>query len=97
MRETKHAAPQPWRRRGLVTGVPSALLVVGVPACRPTGSGTGVRITDIHGERLAVDGTAVQPDVARPTGVRFARQPAGQPSPPRNRARPSFESRAGHC
>ncbi|MFF4800313.1 hypothetical protein ACFY1U_18210 [Streptomyces sp. NPDC001351] len=33
MRATKHAAPQPWRRRGLVTGVPLGLLVVGVPAC----------------------------------------------------------------
>ncbi|MFD8725678.1 hypothetical protein ACFV2H_49010 [Streptomyces sp. NPDC059629] len=78
MRETKHAAPQPWRRRGQVTGIPSGLLVVGVTACRPAGSGTGVRITDIHGERLTVDGTAVQPDVsqpdvAQPTGVRIAR------------------------
>ncbi|WP_427167369.1 hypothetical protein ACQF4J_31765 [Streptomyces sp. C1-1] len=75
MRETKHAAPQPWRGRGrgLVTGIPLALLVVGVPACRPPGSGTGVRITDIHGERLTVGGTAVQPDVAQPTGVQFAR------------------------
>ncbi|WP_406438318.1 hypothetical protein OHB00_26960 [Streptomyces sp. NBC_00631] len=61
MRETKHAAPQPWRRRGPVPGIPSGLLVVGVPACRPTGSGTGVRITDIYRERLTVDGTAVQP------------------------------------
>ncbi|MDW8805282.1 hypothetical protein P1P68_10935 [Streptomyces scabiei] len=30
MRATKHAAPQPWRRRGLITGIPLALLVVGV-------------------------------------------------------------------
>ncbi|MDC0773356.1 MULTISPECIES: hypothetical protein [Streptomyces] len=44
MRATKHAAPQPWRRRGMVTGIPLALLVA-----------------------------AVQPDVAQPTGVRFAR------------------------
>ncbi|WP_405818723.1 hypothetical protein OG241_27115 [Streptomyces sp. NBC_01390] len=51
MRATKHAAPQPWRRRrhrrGPVTGIPLAPLVV--------------------------DGTAVQPAVAQPTGVRFAR------------------------
>ncbi|MFF4356986.1 hypothetical protein [Streptomyces sp. NPDC001604] len=33
MRATKHAAPRPWRRRGLVTGIPLGLLVVGVPAC----------------------------------------------------------------
>ncbi|MGW1751039.1 hypothetical protein ACWCRD_36575 [Streptomyces sp. NPDC002092] len=33
MRATKHAAPQPWRSRGLVTGTPLGLLVVGVPAC----------------------------------------------------------------
>lgn len=57
------------------TGIPLALLVVGVPACRPPtpGSGTGVRITDIYGERLPVGGIAVWPGVARPTGVRFAR------------------------
>ena len=47
MRATKHAAPRPWRRRGLVTGIPLASLVV--------------------------DGAAVQPDVAQPTGVRFPR------------------------
>ena len=74
MRATKHAAPQPWRRRGLVTGIPLPLLVVGGPACRPPGSGTGVRITDIYGERLTADGTAVLPDVAQPTGVQFARR-----------------------
>jgi hypothetical protein len=44
MRVTNRAAPQPWRRRGMVTGIPLALLVA-----------------------------AVQPDVAQPTGVRFAR------------------------
>ncbi|MER6421760.1 hypothetical protein [Streptomyces sp. NPDC001137] len=60
MRATKHAAPQPWRRRGLVTGTPLALPVVGVPACRTSGSGTGVGLTDIHGERLPVDGTGVR-------------------------------------
>ncbi|MFF7883603.1 hypothetical protein ACH40F_21810 [Streptomyces sp. NPDC020794] len=47
MRATKRAAPQPWRRRGLVRGIPLAPLVV--------------------------DGTAVQPDVAQSTGVRFPR------------------------
>ncbi|MFD8301647.1 hypothetical protein ACFV29_04700 [Streptomyces sp. NPDC059690] len=73
MRETKHAAPQPWRRRGRVTGIPSGLLVVGGPARRPPGSGAGVRITDIYGERLTADGAAVQPDVAQATGVQFAR------------------------
>lgn len=56
MRTTKHAAPQPWRGRGRVMGIPLALLDVGVP-----------------GERRTADGTAVQPDVAQPTGVRFAR------------------------
>ncbi|WP_185149229.1 hypothetical protein [Streptomyces sp. Ag109_O5-1] len=55
-------------------GIPLALLDVGVPASRPPGSGTGVKVTDIYGERLTADGTAVQPDVAQPTGVRFARQ-----------------------
>ncbi|MGW0771698.1 hypothetical protein [Streptomyces sp. NPDC002676] len=45
MRATKHAAPRPWRRRGLVTGIPLELLAVGVPACLAltvlTASGTG--------------------------------------------------------
>ncbi|MGW1056060.1 expansin EXLX1 family cellulose-binding protein [Streptomyces sp. NPDC002521] len=44
MRATKHAAPQPWRRRGLGTGIPLGPLVVGVPARLAltvlTGSGT---------------------------------------------------------
>ncbi|SED36700.1 hypothetical protein SAMN05216489_03261 [Streptomyces sp. 3213] len=47
MRATKHAAPQPWRGRGLVTGIPLAL--------------------------LAVVGSAVQPDVVQPAGVRLGR------------------------
>lgn len=53
MRATKHAAPQPWRRRG---------------------------VTGIHGERLTVDGTAVQPDVAsgrRPVRPALTSPPAG--------------------
>ncbi|MFI7401306.1 hypothetical protein ACIBW9_12635 [Streptomyces sp. NPDC049541] len=36
MRAKKHAAPQPWRRRRLGTGVPSGLPVVGVPCLAPT-------------------------------------------------------------
>ncbi|GAA4064003.1 hypothetical protein GCM10022233_42700 [Streptomyces shaanxiensis] len=48
-------------------------MVVGCWRAVPPGSGTGVRITDIYRERLTVDGTAVQPDVAQPTGVQFAR------------------------
>lgn len=38
-----------------------------------TGCGGPIRITDIYGERLTVDGITVQPDVAQPTGVQFAR------------------------
>ncbi|SEM52194.1 expansin EXLX1 family cellulose-binding protein [Streptacidiphilus jiangxiensis] len=39
------------------------------------GSGCGgpVRITDIYGQQLTVDGIALRPDVAQPTGVQFAR------------------------
>ncbi|RAG80913.1 hypothetical protein DN069_35645 [Streptacidiphilus pinicola] len=39
------------------------------------GSGCGgpIRITDIYGQQLTVDGIAVRPDVAQPTGVQFAR------------------------
>ncbi|MER6301060.1 expansin EXLX1 family cellulose-binding protein [Kitasatospora sp. NPDC001539] len=38
-----------------------------------TGCGGPVRITDIYGERLTVDGIAVEPDVVQPTRVQFAR------------------------
>jgi expansin (peptidoglycan-binding protein) len=37
------------------------------------GCGGPARITDIYGERLAVDGIAIRPDVVQPTWVRFAR------------------------
>ncbi|NEC88490.1 expansin EXLX1 family cellulose-binding protein [Streptomyces sp. SID12501] len=41
----------------------------------PDGSGCGgaIRITDIYGERLTVNGIAVRPDVVQSTGVQFAR------------------------
>ncbi|MFD9818113.1 hypothetical protein [Streptomyces violascens] len=38
-----------------------------------TGCRGALRGTDIYGERLTVDGIAVQPDVAQPTGVQFGR------------------------
>lgn len=38
-----------------------------------TGCGGSIRVTDIYGERLTVDGLTVQPDVAQPTRVQFAR------------------------
>ena len=37
------------------------------------GCGASIRVTDIHGERLTVDGIAVRPDVVQPTRVQFAR------------------------
>jgi expansin (peptidoglycan-binding protein) len=41
----------------------------------PDGSGCGgpIRITDIYGQQLTVDGIALRPDVVQPTGVQFAR------------------------
>jgi len=41
----------------------------------PNGSGCGkaIRVTDIYGERLTIDGIALKPDVAQPTRVQFAR------------------------
>lgn len=38
-----------------------------------TGCGGALRITDIQGEQLTVDGIAVQPDVAQPADVPFDR------------------------
>ncbi|WP_308191766.1 expansin EXLX1 family cellulose-binding protein [Kitasatospora humi] len=38
-----------------------------------TGCGGAIRITDIYGQQLTVDGIPVQPDVAQPTGLQFAR------------------------
>ncbi len=41
----------------------------------PDGSGCGgsIRVTDVYGEQLTVDGLAVKPDVVQPTRVQFAR------------------------
>ncbi|GAA1696932.1 hypothetical protein GCM10009745_48860 [Kribbella yunnanensis] len=41
----------------------------------PDGSGCGkaIRITDIYGQRLSIDGIAIKPDVAQSTRVQFAR------------------------
>ncbi|WP_373287273.1 expansin EXLX1 family cellulose-binding protein [Streptomyces lacrimifluminis] len=41
----------------------------------PDGSGCGgaIRITDIYGERLTINGIALRPDVVQSTGVQFAR------------------------
>ncbi|MFF5570266.1 expansin EXLX1 family cellulose-binding protein [Streptomyces luteogriseus] len=41
----------------------------------PDGSGCGgaIRITDIYGERLTINGIAVRPDAVQPAGVQFAR------------------------
>jgi expansin (peptidoglycan-binding protein) len=38
------------------------------------GCGGAIRVTDIHGERLTVQGIAIRPDVAQPTRVQFARR-----------------------
>ena len=37
-----------------------------------SGCGGAIRITDIYGERLTVDGIALLPNVAQPTRVQFA-------------------------
>ncbi|MFF4257191.1 expansin EXLX1 family cellulose-binding protein [Streptomyces sp. NPDC001663] len=37
-----------------------------------SGCGGAIRITDIYGERLTVDGIAIRPNVAQPTRVQFA-------------------------
>ncbi|MFD7698577.1 expansin EXLX1 family cellulose-binding protein [Streptomyces caelestis] len=38
-----------------------------------TGCGGALRLTDIYGQRLTVDGIAVRPDAVQPTRVQFAR------------------------
>ncbi|MDH6115379.1 expansin (peptidoglycan-binding protein) [Kitasatospora sp. MAP12-15] len=38
-----------------------------------TGCGGELRLTDIYGQQLTLDGITVQPDVVQPTGVQFAR------------------------
>ena len=38
-----------------------------------SGCGKAIRITDIYGERLTIDGIALKPDVAQSTRVQFAR------------------------
>lgn len=38
------------------------------------GCGGALRITDLYGEQLTVEGIAVRPDVVQPTGVQFSRR-----------------------
>jgi len=38
-----------------------------------TGCGGAIRVTDIYGQRLTVNGIAIKPNVAQPTQVQFAR------------------------
>jgi expansin (peptidoglycan-binding protein) len=38
-----------------------------------SGCGKAIRITDIYGEQLTIDGIAIKPDVVQPTRVQFAR------------------------
>ncbi|WP_441247597.1 expansin EXLX1 family cellulose-binding protein [Kitasatospora sp. McL0602] len=38
-----------------------------------TGCGGEIRITDVYGQQLTVDGMTVRPDVVQPAGVQFAR------------------------
>ncbi|NGO46175.1 expansin EXLX1 family cellulose-binding protein [Streptomyces ureilyticus] len=38
-----------------------------------SGCGGSIRVTDIYGEQLTINGIAIRPDVAQPTGVQFAR------------------------
>lgn len=38
-----------------------------------TGCGGPLRLTDIYGEQLTVDGVAIRPDAVQPTRVQFAR------------------------
>ncbi|MEU6505667.1 expansin EXLX1 family cellulose-binding protein [Streptomyces sp. NPDC046942] len=94
MRATKHAAPQPWRRRGLVTGIPLALMVVGVLAClalivlteRGTGAGraadasaTGVRAAAPSDAGSAAGGGAgatVQPTASASPTLRASATPS---------------------
>ncbi|MFF5183869.1 expansin EXLX1 family cellulose-binding protein [Streptomyces sp. NPDC000345] len=38
-----------------------------------SGCGSAIRLTDIHGEQLTVEGIAVRPDAVQATGVQFAR------------------------
>ena len=86
MRATKHAAPQPWRRRGLVTGILLGLTVVGVLACLAltvlTGSGTGAgRAADASAAGVRAGAPSDAGSAAgggagatvQPTGVQFAR------------------------
>ena len=38
------------------------------------GCGGAIRVTDLYGEQLTVEGIAVRPDVVQPTGVQFSRR-----------------------
>ncbi|WP_243704888.1 expansin EXLX1 family cellulose-binding protein [Micromonospora sp. KC723] len=43
-------------------------------SARGSGCGGAIRITDIYGERLVINGVALRPDVVQPTRVQFAKR-----------------------
>ena len=93
MKATKHAAQQPWRRRGLIAGIPMVLLVIGVLvslALSPrTGGGADASAGSAAASLTPVSGSAA----ADGTGV--PGQPTASTSPPPNSAAPSPSAKAG--
>ncbi|MDJ0385345.1 expansin EXLX1 family cellulose-binding protein [Streptomyces sp. G-G2] len=89
MKATKHAAPQPWRRRGLIAGIPLVLLAVGVLVCvvltSPTGGGAmaGRALDPSAGATAASRPPVAGSDAAEGTGA------AGQPTAPTSAPPPS--------
>ncbi len=96
MNATKHAAQQPWRRRGLIAGIPLALLAVGVlvfltlgprsaggaEAGRVVDASTGAAATGLPpvSGSVAATGTSASGSVAA-TGTSASWQPAASSTP----------------
>ncbi|PYC88367.1 hypothetical protein C7C46_00350 [Streptomyces tateyamensis] len=105
MKATKHAAKQPWRRRGLIAGIPLALLVIGVLVCLTLSPSRGAEAGRVVDAPAGAAATGLAPVTGSPAVT--SPSAAGQPSatgsatapassaPPSGSAAPSPSGKSG--
>ncbi|MBT2476863.1 hypothetical protein [Streptomyces sp. ISL-94] len=89
MKATKHAAPQPWRRRGLIAGIALALSAVGGLVCLVLTSPTGGRAEAGRVVDASTGATAASLRPPAGSGVAEGTGAAGQPTAPTSAQPPS--------
>lgn len=100
MKATKHAAQRPWRRRGLIAGIPLALLAIGVLVILTLGprSGGGAEAGRVVDASAGAAATSLPPvsESAAATGTSASGQPTASSTPsPVSSATPSPSGKAG--